>query len=53
MGRLDPSEPIDVGLVFQSKLSRGLGQWDGVKLLGDVSVTHHADTVLEPSSDAG
>jgi len=37
MGKLDPSESIDVGLVFQSKLSRGLGQWDGVKLLGDVN----------------
>ncbi len=37
MGKLDPAEPIDVGTVFQSKLSRGLGHWDGVKLLGDVS----------------
>jgi hypothetical protein len=37
-GRLDPAQPIDVGLIFRSNLVHGIKGWSGVKLLGEVSV---------------
>lgn len=35
-GKLDPSQPIDVGTVFQSNLVHGIKGFAGVKLLGQV-----------------